>query len=340
MGRIHKRLSSHVLVVCTAAACLWSQNCLAQFGNPRFSPDEEYLAFDYCQAKECRFVIYSLKSGVASAFESPKGEAWINPSFSPSSNSIVFVIIRGPSDSQLAMASVNGSGFRMLTTSQLLKHSPSFAPDGKSVVFVGGTKTVNERGTATRSDLYTVNASSREERRVTDLNILDIFSPFFLPNGEDIVFSTAGTAYPRSKLPAPEIPLDRLYRNRTIFVLPIKGPQELKPVIQTDLVVSSPMPLAGGAIAVLVRVNELDQIKWNFVYDVFLIDHGKSIRHTMFRSYVWGYGISRSGELVAYVTDIQGQRSPNRTRLMLWRKSTGNAVELSIPAAKIIPLRK
>ena len=89
------------------------------------------------------------------------------------------------------------------------------------------------------------------------------------------------------------------------------------------------MPVASGEIALVVRVNDIDQLKGPFVYDIFLAKDGRATRLTKFQSYVWAYGISNLGELVSYVT-----AGPNRNlsdeRLMLWRKTTRKADEWGI----------
>ena len=328
------------LLLCAISAVGLSfsiQNSLAQFGNPRFSPNEEYLAFDYCRP-QCNFVLYSLKSESAVSFDPPKGEAWINPSFGARSNYIVFVAIGTPENTQITTIELNGGNLRKVTSSALIKRSPSVSPDDKTIVFTGGSKTVTERGTSSSVDIYLVDVGMDGERRVTDLRTRDIGAPFFLADGRRITFATVGSAIPRSKLPEPMVFLDKLYPNRTVFVLPIDPSAGLEPVVHEPLVISAPTPLASDAIAVLTRVNDIDGIKSPFVYDIFLTRNGKATRYTTFRSYVWSYGISRSGELVAYVTDGP-RRDRKETRLMLWRRSTGKAVEVVLPSVKQISPR-
>lgn len=113
---------------------------------------------------------------------------------------------------------------------------------------------------------------------------------------------------------------------------------ELEPILQVQLVASSPTPIATGEIALLVRVNDLDGVKWPYIYDIFLAREGKAVRLTKFKSYVLSYGISNSGDLVAFVADVPGKER-KQNRLMLWRKSTGVAVEMALPQASGISPR-
>ena len=123
VSRASAYLSTSARALFALAACLWSLGYAAEFGNPRFSPNEEYLAFDYCQAK-CQFAVYSLKTGAAITFDAPKGESWINPSFGPKGDHVVFVVIREASNTQLATIKLDGTGFRKLTESAVIKRSP------------------------------------------------------------------------------------------------------------------------------------------------------------------------------------------------------------------------
>ena len=332
----HGLLSASACAIFALAACLSSLGYAAEFGNPRFSPNEEYLAFDYCQTK-CQFVVHSLKTGATTTFAAPKGESWINPSFRPKGDYVVFVVIREASDTQLATIKLDGTGFRKLTASAVIKRSPSVSPDGKLILFAGGSKTVTVRGSFSSVDLYLTDALTGEERRVTDLRMVDIGSPFFLPDGQNITFATVGSAAPRSKLSAPSVPLDKMFPKRTVFVQSLNELSNLEPVLQVPLVASQPMPVAGSEIALLVRVNDIDQLKGPFVHDIFLAKDGKATRLTKFQSYVLSYGISNSGELVAYVGDGPSKNRRDN-KLMLWRRTTGKAVELRIPPARRIPL--
>lgn len=327
-------LSVRVLALCVLSL-LWSADCAAQFGNPRFSPDGEHLAFDHCRPK-CQFVVHSLKTGKSIYFEAPKGESWINPSFGRGNNELAFVIVRGPAESQIATIRLDGKNLLRLTSSAVKKRSPNFSPDGKQIVFSGGTTTIVERRSLSDVDLHVVDLGTRIERRITDLRVRAVGSPFFMPDGERVVFHTIGSAFPR-RMPR-EVALDAMFPDRTVFAQRPHESAELEPILQVPLIASSPQPIATGEIALLVRVNDLDGVKWPYIYDIFLAREGKAIRLTKFKSYVLSYGISNSGEVVAFVADVPGKER-KQNRLMLWRKSTGVAVEMALPQASGISPR-
>jgi Tol biopolymer transport system component len=312
--------------------------CFAQYENPRFSPDERSLVFDFCE-DTCGFVIYSLDEGIATSFAKPKDENWILPSFGPSSGTLTFVVNRGRTSSQVAIVKVDGTGFDILTTSDTFKRSPSFSPDGKDIVFTGNEfKDAGPPGAGV-SDVYLVRIATRVEQRITDLRVLGIGAPFFMPDGERFVFSTVGSARPRSGKPVPSIELERLYPNRKVFVLPFVGQHDLEPFVRDLNHASQPMPLKTGEIAVVSRVNEIDGIKGDFVYDIFLATSKGSQRHTHLRSYIRSYGISSSGELVAFAPAAPRARHGDR-KLLLWRKSAGKVVELAIPHPRMVKVQR
>lgn len=327
---------AQVLAFVVALVCVLPE-CFARFENPRFSRDERSLAFDYCE-KTCRLIVYSLENGTAVAL-SPKGkqEAWINPAFAPSSDLLAFVISRSPTDVQIATIHPDGSNLKILTSSATIKRSPNFSLDGRTIIFSGAEQTMNEKGRGARWDVYLVERTAGNERRLTDLQLYSISAPFFLPDGARFTFSASGSAVPRSRVPASVIDLERLFPNRKVFVFPLEGPQELKPFVQGLHFASLPMPIQSGELAVLVRVNEIDNIRSGHVYDLFLATPEGAKRHTYFRSYVRSYGISRTGELVAYVTTSQDGKYET-LKLMLWRKKTGEAMELRVPLLKTIDI--
>lgn len=315
----------------------WTGIGAQQIENPRFAPNERSLVFDYCQ-NSCGFIIYSIADGLATSFAKPANDSWILPSFSPSSDSVVFIVSTGPGSAQVATAKLDGSEFRIITTSSTVKRSPSFSRDGTQVIFAGKDLVGDvERGIGF-SDVYVVDLASRQERRVSDLRALGVGAPFFMPDGAHFVISMTGSARPRSGFPVQEIDVEKLFPNRKVFVLPISGDQTLNPLVRDLSVAMQPMPLRNGEVAVLSRVNEVDGIRGPFVHDIFLASAERTRRHTYIRRYIRSYGISESGKLLSFVTGVPRERYTD-SKLMLWRKSTGDIAELKIANIRLLNVR-
>ncbi len=328
------------VVVLAILLSLFGQESFARYENPRFSLDERWLVFDNCEGR-CRFVVYSIEEKTAFAFDKPPDEDWINPSFGLSSDRLTFVIRRTPLDGQVAVLRIDGSGLRVLTASNTIKRSPSFSPDGKSIIFVGNEFRESGPRGAGIQDVYAIALATKEEQRITDLRVQRISAPFFMPDGERLVISAIGASFPRSRPLGMAVDLDRLVRDTKvkIFVFPLKRQHELIPYIHDLNVASQPMPLQSGEVAVVSRVNDIDGIKGDFVHDIFLANREKSWRHTRFRQFIRTYGISASGKQVAFVTTSSGRRY-EENKLMLWVKSTGEVSELKIPNPRIVRIRE
>ncbi|MDZ4774616.1 MAG: hypothetical protein SGI72_15925, partial [Planctomycetota bacterium] len=87
------------------------------------------------------------------------------PALSPDGTKMVFTLKRqdleaGTSKSEIWLANIDGSSARALTSSKKADASPTFAPDGKTIVF-----TSNRSGTA---QLWTMPIDGGEARQLTD----------------------------------------------------------------------------------------------------------------------------------------------------------------------------
>jgi dipeptidyl aminopeptidase/acylaminoacyl peptidase len=321
-----------------------NQATFAQVSNPAFSVDERFLAFQIC-TPVCRILVRDLNSSFTTEIRSDKDDinlAW--PFLSPIANAIGFVSNRrlesGFVDSQIAMVKQGEMIASVLTTSNLLKRKPTSSYDGTTIAFVGQQRSPQpEKGRMYAfADVYELDLGERMERRVTDLRVLDISAPHLLPDRARLTFSTVGSARPRTAGKAPSIPLDKLYPERTLFVLPRTGLQELKPLQTNTPTASNPMPLISGAIAFLSRVNAYDDIRWPYVYDVFVSSDNGVTRHTkVAKANLRQFAISSSGRYVAFV--VADARDTSISRLALLDTKIQHESYIEPTSSRIIRVR-
>jgi tricorn protease-like protein len=108
------------------------------------------------------------------------------PRFAPNGRFVVFTrrgAVEG-SPRDLYTVSARGGSPRALTSSPLDEHDASFAPDGRSIVFVGSAREANG-GLA--DDLYSVRPNGAGQARLTRTGRVDEFVPRFFAGG--IVYS-------------------------------------------------------------------------------------------------------------------------------------------------------
>jgi hypothetical protein len=308
-----------------------AQPCFGQrFENPRLSADERKVAFDYCNP-QCHFLVHDLETDVSNIFAVPSDEAWVTPSFEPLSKELVFVVARTLGESQIATIGVDGSGLQIWTRSRNVKRSPSFSPDGRRVVYSVREEHTGKRGKFFRSDAYLLELPEGLERRITDLGVSELKAPNFLPNGTHFTFSTVGVAIPRS---GKAVDLERLNPGRNLFVFPLQGTQELKPIIEKPFVAVGPQALRTGEIAVLARVNELDRLPGPYIYDVFIVDKRGARRLTELRMSASSFGIAPSGRVIVFSTPYRdGQQE--KSRLTLWKAGQARPRDLQVKAIEV-----
>lgn len=79
---------------------------------------------------------------------------------------------------------------------------------------------------------------------------------------------------------------------------------------------SHPRPLSSGEVAFVSRVNEYENKKGDFIYDVFLWSHGTSRRLTQANRYIHDYAISDSAKWVLLFTKVE--TAPQQCEMILW----------------------
>jgi dipeptidyl aminopeptidase/acylaminoacyl peptidase len=169
------------------------------------SPDGNQLLFtasghkDYRETTVYRF---DMKSGKLYRYLPPgKSEILNCGRYSPGSSRFVFEIIPHDSkdrnlydDMQIAIANQDGSGLRVLTQGEGVKHRPAISFNEKTLVFFkgrisdSGSPLRKQRSKAIGFDLFKVDLQSGEETQLTRLEFYEVSAPYFDPDGKGIVF--------------------------------------------------------------------------------------------------------------------------------------------------------
>lgn len=296
---------------------------------PHFSPDESKIAFTVCSP--CKIAICSIATE-ASVLLTPQDSSTISyTTFDPRGDKIAFVqhkeLSNGRRDYQIAVTRVDGSGLTTLTSSDTHKRFPAFSFDGNKIVFEGKERCKKKPDHYCAADLYEYDIIARVERRLTDLQALQVGPAFFMPGSTRIALTAFGSIYSRNKTYADRIELQDAYKNSSIFISDISEPDKLQHLTTGTPTASSPKPLPSGEIAFISRVNEYDNVKVGFVYDVFLWSQTGSRRLTNMSRYIREYGISDSAQQIAIVTETKER--PPKAELLLWNSGTGSFRKLN-----------
>lgn len=104
-----------------------------QIRSPYFSADGS--KFVLTLQGSCKIGVYTINSESVVYLQPPKESAVFDANFDPTSATITFILARqiGPEiiDFQLAISQIDGSGLRVLTSSDTRKSDPSYSFDGK-----------------------------------------------------------------------------------------------------------------------------------------------------------------------------------------------------------------
>jgi Tol biopolymer transport system component len=143
--------------------------------------------------REGRPKIYSLDLATGKVTALTSGEAWRdeNPRWSPDGTKIVFKSNRahysgnppeqGNADYDLYTMNADGSDVRRLTTDAANEHDPSWAPDGKSIVYSSDKDS--------RGDLYRLWLADSRVERLTRHFVGRAIMPTVSPDGSRVAFA-------------------------------------------------------------------------------------------------------------------------------------------------------
>lgn len=296
---------------------------------PRFSPDEAKLAFNVCHP--CRVAICSIATQNSVLLGHAEHGSTFDPTFDPRSDRIAFVVSRklpnGNWDYQIAVSHIDGSGYRVLTSSDTQKRSPKFAFDGSKILFEGKGRCLRDQTKYCGADAYAFDLGTKQERRLTDLQTLQLAPVSLLPSNDKIVLTAYGSAHSRELGYAARVEVEKVYGDKQrVFVVALSDPGKLVAIAAGTPTATSPMALSTGEIAFLSRVNEYDGVKVGFVYDVFIYGPAGTRRLTKVSRYIRSFGISNSAQSVAFVTESRDK--PARVGLSVWNAADGQTRDL------------
>ncbi|MBC7917668.1 MAG: hypothetical protein H7Y28_07660 [Rhodoferax sp.] len=284
--------------------------------SPVFSSDGS--KFVLTMRGTCKIGVYTINTESVVYLTPPKDSAVFGATFDPKSTTIAFILARqvGPEaiDYQLATSQIDGSGLRVLTSSDTRKRFPAYSFDGTKVIFEGHERC---KGTPTEycwSDMYEYDFQSNKETRISYLQPLQIGPAYFLPGNKKIVTPIVGDLHPEG---LSAVPVETKYGSeRNVFIVDAGKATDYEQVALDTPTASHAKPLPSGEIAFVSRVNEYENVKGNYIYDVFLWSSGASRRLTQSNRFIRDYAITDTAKSVLLVTEAKADDS--QCGLMLW----------------------
>lgn len=92
-------------------------------------------------------------------------------------------------DIQVAIMNPDGTGLKLLTEGKGVKAAYVLSPDGKTLVYAKGSERTEGKTPASYFDYYARDLSTGKETQITDLSFYEISTPYFTPDGKNIVFN-------------------------------------------------------------------------------------------------------------------------------------------------------
>ena len=285
--------------------------------SPHFSADGSKFVLTLGGA--CKIGVYTIDTESVVYLTPPKDSAVFGATFGPRNATIAFILSQQVGtefiDYQLAVSQIDGSGLRVLTSSDTLKRFPAFSFDGTKVIFEGHQRCKGTPAKYCWSDMYEYDFLSNKETRISHLQPLQIGPAYFLPGNKKIVTPIVGAFHPEGLA---DVPVEAKYGSeRGVFIVDANNATDYEQLALDTPTASSPKPLPSGEIAFVSRVNEYENIKGSYIYDVFLWSNGVSRRLTQSNRFIRDYAITDTGKSVLLVT----QAEDSQCGLMLWNVS-------------------
>lgn len=145
---------------------------------PNWSPDGTRLAYVSFESKKPVVYVQSLVTGRRTAVAQFKGNN-VTPSWSPDGQKLAVALSKDHHSLQIYTINADGSGVKRLTYSSGSDSAPSYAPDGKSIVFT------SDRGGGPQ--IYRIGADGGDAARLTFDGNYNTHARF-APDGRSFVF--------------------------------------------------------------------------------------------------------------------------------------------------------
>lgn len=300
--------AAFVVALCLAGCnFLSSEDEYLRVSSMNFSPDNKTLLMTYCPPdSDCTLGMYDFDTARLSVFQPSTRAGMVHGRFSPDGQYIVLTVIKAENSSirQIATVSTDGSNYQLLTSSSDHKAFPTVSPDGKRLLLV---KAGRERDSGmtrfSRYDIYEMDIASQQEVRLTNFEFFEIFPPMYFPDGEHIIFSGGLSSGGRESFRA-------RFKDNTIFVMS-KSQNTLHPAFSRGEFSYAPSISADGTkILFMSKSNDLDGLRGNFNYDLFVKTPEGIKRLTKLNSVLSDGYISPDGNRVVFLSDKERNHEP------------------------------
>ena len=169
-------------------------------GSISISPNGKQILFTGCGYKgyeDCTIYRYDIYGSKLYRYLTKNNETAIDCGrFFPDTNRFVFSLIKQDHDKkrlyddmQLAVAYLNGDGFRVLTKGSGVKVRPAISYDEGSLVFAKGRMRNVGKTMASNFDLYLVDVKTGTEIQLTKLEYYGVSRPYFTSDSKYIVYA-------------------------------------------------------------------------------------------------------------------------------------------------------
>jgi Tol biopolymer transport system component len=260
--------------------------------SPALTPDNNKLILVISNSNATTYLaIYEISTGRMFRFNPTSDEFNGAPAYSSDGRMLTFSSGRDD-DRNIFVMNADGTGLKQLTHNfnkksiqntgndvVRLNGRPSFAPDGKRIIFArSGVKRQRSMGGEILSnwDIWEIDVNTGAEKKLTDYKFYKVGRPFYLPDGRRFIFSGDGPKNNSGIGPKDFREYEAMYQNNKIFIMDsVKN--DLQPVIRYGEWTSDPAIDRNGAIMFIAQTNHIDAARDSYTYDLFL-KRGSEIR--------------------------------------------------------------